>query len=153
MDNNTLLNVTIPPLQVNATPPLLSYIIPTLISSSLLLFFIFLPQIRMLFLNLLNIRLLRRISQNFNMNVIVMNHKNAGFFGSMITMDDVMKFENLLRKFNYRDVAFIINTYGGDLFASMRLATLVRRYNIDVYIPKFAWSGGTLASLGAGKIF
>lgn len=85
--------------------------------------------------------------------LIVMNHAQSGLFGSMITMEDAHKIESLLRKFRGQKIDMIMNTFGGDLFASIRIAhMLANNNNVRVVVPKYAWSGGSMISIGATKI-
>lgn len=98
---------------------------------------------------------LRKIVKINQHNVLVMAHRESGLFGSMITMEDIIKIEKLMRKFskNGKGLDFIMHTFGGELFASMRLALLIKNHpNIHVFIPKYAWSGGSLATLASNDI-
>lgn len=97
--------------------------------------------------------MIRRYMEKTGRHLIIMNHAQTGFFGSMITMEDAHKIEHMLRRFGNKKVDFIINTFGGDLFASMRIARMMREHpNVRVIVPKYAWSGGTLCALGSHEI-
>jgi ClpP class serine protease len=86
-------------------------------------------------------------------NVIIMTHSQSGLFGSMITMTDCLKIERLLRKYQGTKVDFIVNTFGGELFSSIRIAHLMKNNpQVRVVVPKYAWSGGTLITLGAHQV-
>ena len=99
--------------------------------------------------------ILKKLTKLNNRNVIVMAHRESGLFGSMITMEDIIKIEKFMRKFakNGKGIDLIIHTFGGELFASMRLALLIKNHtDIHVYVPKYAWSGGSLATLASNDI-
>lgn len=97
--------------------------------------------------------LMRNHFKETGRHTVVMSHVQSGMFGSMITMEDVLEIEQLVRKIDGDAADFIINTFGGDLFASIRLSHLLKdNDNITALIPKYAWSGGTIAALGAHQI-
>lgn len=100
-------------------------------------------------------KLLKKMSSKTNNNIIVMAHMEAGLFGSMIMPSDIVKIEKALRKCNKKDVDFIIHTLGGDLFSSIKIATLIKNYEgkVRVFVPKHAMSGGTMIALGADEIY
>lgn len=99
--------------------------------------------------------ILKKLTKLNSRNVIVMAHRESGLFGSMITMEDIIKIEKFMRKFanNGKGIDLILHTFGGELFASMRLALLIKNHaDIHVYVPKYAWSGGSLATLASNNI-
>jgi ClpP class serine protease len=98
------------------------------------------------------IGLMKTLKQMSGRNVIVMSHVDSGLFGQMIILSDLTKMERLIRKHKMKDIDFILNTPGGEVFASMRIAQLIKRYNGRVIVPKYAMSGGTMISMGAQEI-
>lgn len=99
--------------------------------------------------------LVRQYSVKTGRGVMLMTHAQTGLFGSMITMQDAIKIERALRKFNKANmpVDFIVNTFGGELFASLRIAHMLKNNpQIRVIVPKYAWSGGSLISISASQI-
>jgi len=118
----------------------------------LLLGFIYLPRIVSLIQKSSVRGLMRQMKEITGRNVIVMSHVDSGLFGQMITLADLNKMEKLIRKHKMKDIDFILNTPGGEVFASMRIAQLIKRYNGRVIVPKYAMSGGTMVSLGASEI-
>lgn len=97
---------------------------------------------------------MKKLKKITNKNVLVMSHVQTGIFGNMITTSDLMKIEKEMRKFKGKDFDFILNTLGGDLFASVKIARLLHNYEgkVRVFVPKYAMSGGTMIALGADEI-
>jgi hypothetical protein len=86
--------------------------------------------------------------------VIVMQHHDAGLFGQMIMPSTVVKLAKALRKCGGKDVDLVLHTLGGDLFSSVQIAKMIRDYpgDVNVMIPKYAMSGGTMISIACDSI-
>lgn len=97
---------------------------------------------------------MRKLKKKTGNNILVMSHVQSGLFGDMISAEDLMKIEKQVRKFKGKDFDFIINTFGGDLFASIKIAKFLKAYKgkVRVFVPKYAMSGGTMIALGADEI-
>lgn len=56
---------------------------------------------------------------------------------------------------NKNDVFLIIHTYGGDVYSAVRIMRIIQQKfkKIRVIIPDFAYSSGTIMSLGSDEIF
>lgn len=143
--------------QRSVKPDLLTSITPVIVSltGSILLMAIFMmPTLKQSFAMTFQVRrLIKQMSKVTGRKVIIMSHKNSGIFGSMISMEDVVKIERAIRQSSNKDIDLIVNTFGGDLLASLRLATLIKRQNIRVFVPKYAWSGGSLAAVSSNHLF
>lgn len=85
---------------------------------------------------------------------LLLNHSTEGLFAKHITMKNYYEIEKaLLGKLRNKKVDFIVNTYGGNMFASLKIAHLLRKFNnVRVVVPKYAWSGGTMIALGCDRI-
>jgi ATP-dependent protease ClpP protease subunit len=131
-------------------------ILSMLMSSVIYFFFLGRPVMTALAWHVKAKHLLRSyVKANPGRGVIIMTHAQTGIFGTMITMQDALKIEKLIRKFRASDtqIDFIINTFGGDLFASIRIAHLLKSTpGMRVIVPKYAWSGGSLISIAASKL-
>lgn len=132
----------------------LVYLIVSSVMSSIIYFFVFGKNIGGFFSWHTKVKpMIKHYMKMTGRNVIIMSHAQTGFFGNMITMSDCIKIESLIRKFGNSKIDLIMNTFGGDLFASIRIANLLKQNpNIRVVVPKYAWSGGSLISIGASKI-
>ena len=141
---------------VSSNPDLmgLATVVGSLMSTFVFIIIIFCPRIKIQLTNYSVKRFMKKIKQETGKNVLVMSHVQSGIFGQMITTADLMKIEKELRKFKGNDVMMILNTPGGDLFASIKIANLMKNYEgkVTAIIPKYAMSGGTLISLGADEI-
>lgn len=133
------------------------YIILSMLMSSVI-YFIFLgrPIMTALAWHVKAKKLLRAyVKNNPGRGVIIMTHAQTGLFGSMITMQDALKIEKLIRKFRASNtqIDFIVNTFGGELFAAIRIAHMLKNTpGARVIVPKYAWSGGSLISIAAPKL-
>lgn len=86
---------------------------------------------------------------------ILINHNTSGFLNvQMITMDTAYKVADALTKFKGADFDLILNTPGGEVYATQFLSRLIRNYpgKIRAVIPMMAASGGTLLALSCDKL-
>lgn len=129
------------------------YAVISLVSGLMIWIIIFSPRI-FSFISLFSSTkpFIRKWEKMSGRKVIILSHKGAGLFGSMITMEDVIKIEKIIRKHKDRGIDLMVNTFGGDLLASLRLAMLVKRGDIRVIVPKYAWSGGSLVALASPQL-
>ena len=88
-------------------------------------------------------------------NTLLIRHKLEGIFGSdMILRSTINQVNKFLVKFKNKPFNLILNTPGGDVFATILLSKIFRNYpnKIDVYVPDYAMSGGSLLTLSCDKI-
>lgn len=85
---------------------------------------------------------------------IVLQHHDAGIFGQMILPSTSIKLAKALRRCGGKDVDLILHTCGGDLFSSLQIAKMIKDYpgDVNVIVPKFAMSGGTMISLACDSM-
>lgn len=82
--------------------------------------------------------------------VLLTHGKGGGLFGgSMLTMSDVLKIEKHVRSAPGA-VDLVLTTYGGEMIAGLRLARFLQRNpRVRLVVPKYAFSAGTIAAVGA----
>lgn len=129
-------------------------IIASIISIIPILLIIYFPTIKAGILTIITVRgLIKQMNKVTGRKVIILSHKSTGIFGSMITMEDIIKIESVIRKNKESKFDLIVNTFGGDLLASIRLAVIIKNKDIRVFVPKYAWSGGSLAAISSKELY
>jgi len=93
---------------------------------------------------------LQQFSKLTGRPTVLIKHDNEGFFSmAMITTKLVPKLNKILQKMKGRRFNLILQTPGGDVFATILLSKILRKYmnQIDAYIPNYSMSGGSLLAL------
>jgi len=129
-------------------------IISAVASMAVVITLLYLPRLSM-FSNTMKMKKeIKNMAKITNRPILVLAHNDAGIFGGMIMPSTIVKLAKEMRKFNGKDFDFVIHTLGGDLFSSVKIAKMIRDYpgNVNVMVPKYAMSGGTMIALGADSI-
>jgi len=85
---------------------------------------------------------------------ILLRHQ-AGFLSfEMIDRGTINQFHKFLNKFRGKPFNLILNTPGGDVFATTLLSKILRAYpnKIHCYVPDYSMSGGSLLALSCDTI-
>lgn len=86
---------------------------------------------------------------------IIIDHSKSGLFKpSMIDQDTVTDVVNAMTRLNGKDFNLVLNTGGGQVFSAQLLADAMSKYKgkIEIYVPKYSMSGGTLLSFAGTNI-
>ena len=127
----------------------------TLLISGAMLLFYFLIMFRSQFSSLLLKYRLRAFTKLTRQPTVVIKHDNEGFFSmSMITTNLIPKLNKILQKLKGRRFNLVLQTPGGDVFATILLSKIFYKYpnKIDVYVPNYAMSGGSLLTLTGDRL-
>jgi hypothetical protein len=105
--------------------------------------------------NILSLHYLNKIKKITGKHVIFIKHTRSSFFeSSMIDIKTILSIEKALSKFNGESFDIFLHTPGGDIFSSRYISQLLLKFNnVNVYVPLYAMSGGTLLALSCNKIF
>ncbi len=93
---------------------------------------------------------LKAFSKLTGKETILIKHDNEGLFSmNMITTNLIPKLNKILQKMNYKNFNLVLQTPGGDVFATVLLSKIFKDYpgKIDVYVPNYSMSGGSLLTL------
>jgi ClpP class serine protease len=93
---------------------------------------------------------LKKFNKITGKQTILLNHSSEGLFNSeMITRQMIPKLNGFLSKLKGKPFNLILQTPGGDVFATILLSKILKSYGnkIDVYVPNYSMSGGSLLTL------
>ena len=126
-----------------------------LLISSLMMFFYIFIMFKGQFSSLLLKYRLRAFTKLTGRPTVVIKHDSEGLFSmAMITRNLIPKLNKILQKLNGRRFNLVLQTPGGDVFATVLLSKILYKYanKIDVYVPNYAMSGGSLLTLTGDRL-
>jgi len=150
MDNN----LSAIPIQLISQTNWNQYTISLVLASLFTIFFLY-TILKSYVHNPATLLLLLKFKRLTHKPTLLIRHNSAGlFFSSMITRDDTPKILKFLEKIKHQPFNLILDTPGGDVFATMQISKIFKNYpaQIDAYIPNYAMSGGTVLALSCSKM-
>lgn len=127
-----------------------------LLSSFMIIMFLWDAHIKPPLLNLIVKIRLRKIKKITGKDILILKHTKSGLFDmSMINQSTLTKVTTALNNFKGNDFDLVLYTPGGEIFSSMYISRLLKNYpgKKIAYIPIYSMSGGTLLALSCDKIF
>jgi ATP-dependent protease ClpP protease subunit len=152
----TFSNASAPiPIQILAQSNWTQYTISLIFSAFFVIYF-FSDKFRISINNIILKTMLHKFSKMTGRPTLLINHKEVGLLSAdMITTQMIPKINRVLESFNDKPFNLILNTPGGEVFATMLLSTILRKYpqKVHCYIPNYAMSGGSLLALSCDTIY
>ena len=99
---------------------------------------------------------LKKIKKITKRHVVMIKHTESSLFDmSMIDQKVVRKVMKAMQKFKGKPFDLVLHTPGGDIFSSLYLSRLLKKYpgEVRVFVPVHAMSGGTLLALSCKKLY
>lgn len=103
---------------------------------------------------------LAEFEENTNTKVLFINHKDSsGILGltanTGVNMREARRIVDFLRDANGSDISIILDTPGGDVSAAEVICNALVNYTgrIDIYVPFYAASAGTIIALTGNRLF